>query len=152
MTEAMHKRVPVKETSQSWGARLDLTRIPANVWIIGVLLLFVPTFTSEFTQHQIFGWAFILGMISLSLMILAGYGGMVSLVQMTAAAAAGYATAIFGVSAVTEISFAWPWLITVALAIIVSVLVCVISGALAIRTQGIYTIMITLMLLIPRKI
>ena len=69
MTEAMHKRVPVKETSQSWGARLDLTRIPANVWIIGVLLLFVPTFTSEFTQHQIFGWAFILGMISLSLMI-----------------------------------------------------------------------------------
>ncbi|MDJ1007463.1 MAG: branched-chain amino acid ABC transporter permease [Paracoccaceae bacterium] len=124
--------------------RFDLTRIPAHIWVIVVLLLLVPTFTSGFVQFQIFGWAFILGMISLSLMILAGYGGMVSLVQMTAAAAAGYAVAIFGASAVAEISFAWPWPVAVILAIAISVLVCVISGALAIRTEGIYTIMITL--------
>lgn len=144
MVEVTQKRRAVESPSQSWTNRLDFTRIPIHVWVIAVVLLLVPTFTSDFTQHQIFGWAFILGMISLSLMILAGYGGMVSLVQMTAAAAAGYATAIFGVSAVTEISFAWPWVITVVLAIIISVLVCVISGALAIRTEGIYTIMITL--------
>ncbi len=125
-------------------ARFDPTRIPAHVWVVGVLLLLVPTFTSGFIQFQIFGWAFILGMISLSLMILAGYGGMVSLVQMTAAAAAGYSVAIFGTSAVTEISFAWAWPVAVLLAILISVLVCVVSGALAIRTEGIYTIMITL--------
>ena len=118
--------------------------VPRHVWVIGVLLLLVPTMVSGFVQYQIFGWAFILGMISLSLMILAGYGGMVSLVQMTAAAAAGYALAIFGSSAVAEISFGWSWIIAVILAILVSILVCVISGALAVRTEGIYTIMITL--------
>jgi len=121
-----------------------LGRVPRHVWVVGILLLLVPTMTSGFVQYQIFGWAFILGMISLSLMILAGYGGMVSLVQMTAAGAAGYALAIFGTSAVAEISFGWPWIIAVVLAVLVSVLVCVISGALAVRTEGIYTIMITL--------
>ncbi|MGR3435916.1 MAG: branched-chain amino acid ABC transporter permease [Shimia sp.] len=123
---------------------LDLGRIPTRIWVIAVLMLLVPTFTSGFVQYQILGWSFILGMISLSLMILAGYGGMVSLVQMTAAAAAGYAVAIFGTSAVTDISFGWPWPVAVFLAISASVLVCVISGALAVRTEGIYTIMITL--------
>ncbi len=58
---------------------------------------------------QIFGWAFILGMIALSLMFLAGYGGMVSLVQMTVAGCAGYMLAIFGTSAITAISLGWPW-------------------------------------------
>lgn len=122
----------------------DPTRIPAQYWVIGVILLLVPTFTSGFVQFQIFGWAFTLGMISLSLMILAGYGGMVSLVQMTAAAAAGYSVAIFGSSAVAEISFGWPWPVAVGIAVLMSVIVCVVSGALAIRTEGIYTIMITL--------
>ncbi len=126
------------------GRALALSRIPRQVWVVGVLLLLVPTLFSGFVQYQIFGWAFILGMISLSLMILAGYGGMVSLVQMTAAGAAGYTVAIFGSSGVAEISFGWPWLIVVILAILISMLVCVVSGALAIRTEGIYTIMITL--------
>ena len=34
---------------------------------------------------QIFGWAYMLGTIALSLMFLAGYGGTVSLAQMTIA-------------------------------------------------------------------
>ena len=41
-------------------------------------------------------------MIALSLMFLAGYGGMVSLVQMTVAGCAGYMVAIFGDSAITR--------------------------------------------------
>jgi branched-chain amino acid transport system permease protein len=126
---------------RSW---LDLSRIRPHVWVLAILLLLVPTFVGDFVQFQVFGWAFILGMISLSLMILAGYGGMVSLVQMTAAAAAGYALAIFGSSAVTEISFGWPWPVAVFLALVTSVFLCVVSGLLAIRTEGIYTIMITL--------
>ena len=144
MAYAMSTKRPSQEPPRTLAHWFDPTRIPAHIWVIAIILLLVPTFTSEFTQYQIFGWAFILGMISLSMMIIAGYGGMVSLVQMTAAAAAGYAIAIFGTSAVTEISFAWPWPIAVIIAILASVLVCVISGALAIRTEGIYTIMITL--------
>ena len=46
----------------------------------------MPLIASNFVLFQIFGWSFILGMIALSLMFLAGYGGMVSLAQMTIAA------------------------------------------------------------------
>jgi len=95
-------------------------------------------------QFQIFGWSFLLGMVALSLMFLAGYGGMVSLVQMTIAACAGYIAAIFGESAVTEISLGWPWWLAVPIGIGVAMVFGAISGALAVRTEGIYTIMITL--------
>src|SRR5438552_3231878 len=69
------------------------------VWLLVLFLLFVPAFTNDFIQAQIFGWSLILGMIALSLMFLAGYGGMVSLVQMSVASCAGYMVAIFGSSA-----------------------------------------------------
>ena len=69
----------------------------------------MPAFASNFVLFQIFGWSFILGMIALSLMFLAGYGGMVSLIQMTVAALAGYMVAILGTSGVPQISLGWPW-------------------------------------------
>lgn len=124
--------------------RNPLARIPAHVWVVAAILLLVPTFASGFVQYQILAWSFILGMIALSLMILAGYGGMVSLVQMSCAAAAGYGMAVFGESGLTEISFGWHWTVAVPLAIACSVLLCTVTGALAVRTEGIYTIMITL--------
>ena len=83
-------------------------------------------------------------MIALSLMFLAGYGGMVSLVQMTVAGCAGYMYAIFGHSAFMEISLGWPWWATIPVALIIAVIFGTVSGALAVRTEGIYTIMITL--------
>ena len=83
-------------------------------------------------------------MIALSLMFLAGYGGMVSLVQMTVAGCAGYMTAIFGASAVAEISLGWPWWLGMPVAILIAVIFGTLSGVLAVRTEGIYTIMITL--------
>jgi len=86
----------------------------------------------------------ILGMIALSLMFLAGYGGMVSLVQMSIAACAGYMAAIFGESAVTDISLGWSWWLAIPVAILIAMVFGTISGALAVRTEGIYTIMITL--------
>jgi hypothetical protein len=55
------------------------------------------------------GWTFILGIIALSMMFLAGYGGMVSLIQMSVAAMAGYMVAIFGSSGMAEISMSLPW-------------------------------------------
>ncbi|MEJ8571506.1 branched-chain amino acid ABC transporter permease [Microbaculum marinum] len=121
-----------------------LRRIHPVVWLLALFLLFVPAFTNSFIQFQIFGWAFLLGMIALSLMFLAGYGGMVSLVQMTVACVAGYMTAIFGASAVESISLFWPWWVAVPVAIVIAVIFGTITGALAVRTTGIYTIMITL--------
>lgn len=131
--------VPAQDTAETWTRRIN----PAAV-LVAIFLLFAPTFASDFVLYQIFGWAFILGMIALSLMFLAGYGGMVSLVQMSVAGCAGYMVAIFGSSAVTDISLGWPWWTAIPAALLVAVIFGTISGTLAVRTEGIYTIMITL--------
>ncbi|MEM9583046.1 MAG: branched-chain amino acid ABC transporter permease [Pseudomonadota bacterium] len=124
--------------------RLWIEKIPAAYWIVGVILLIIPSFASDFIMFQIFGWTFILGMIATSLMFLGGYGGMVSLAQMTFAGVAGYMVAIFGDSAIDTISMGWPWWVAIPLALIIAVLFATAIGWLAVRTEGIYTIMITL--------
>lgn len=121
-----------------------LSQIRSGTWLVAAFMLLLPLFASNFVIYQIFGWALILGMIALSLMFLAGYGGMVSLVQMTVAACAGYMVAIFGTSAATDISLEWVWWITIPIAVLIAMAFGTISGALAVRTEGIYTIMITL--------
>jgi len=119
-------------------------RVPPSYWVVVVFLLFMPAFASDFVVYQLMGWTFILGIISLSLMFLAGYGGMVSLVQMTVAGLAGYMVAIFGDSAIDTISLGWPWYVSIPLALMIAVLFATVTGWLAVRTEGIYTIMITL--------
>ena len=121
-----------------------LENVPAAYWVLLAFLLLMPAFASNFVLFQIMGWSFILGMIGLSLMFLAGYGGMVSLVQLTVAGIAAYLVAIFGHSAISSISLGWPWWATLPIAIIIATLFGTVVGALAVRTAGIYTIMITL--------
>ncbi|QIE55805.1 branched-chain amino acid ABC transporter permease [Pikeienuella piscinae] len=120
------------------------SRIPLAYWLVGAILIVMPAIAGDYALYQIFGWTFILGMIALSLMFLAGYGGMVSLVQMTVAGLAGYMVAIFGTSAITDISQGWPWYLAIPLALIVAMVFGTLTGWLAVRTEGIYTIMITL--------
>ena len=132
---------PVKPIQIGWAAALAAN--PA-IWLLVLFLLLLPAFASSFVLVEIFAFALILGMIALSLMFLAGYGGMVSLVQMSVAGCAGYMVAIFGTSAVSEISLGWPWWLAVPVAILIAVVFGTLSGALAVRTEGIYTIMITL--------
>ncbi len=120
------------------------SKVPVAYWFVGGLLLILPTFASDFALYQIFGWTFILGMIALSLMFLGGYGGMVSLAQMTIAGVAGYVVAICGDSSITNISQGWPWYVSIPLAIFIATLFATLTGWLAVRTKGIYTIMITL--------
>lgn len=134
----------------SAGARLDgaqsnwLSRVPTAWWVVAIVLLFMPAFANSFWLFQVFGWTFILGMIGLSLMFLAGYGGMVSLVQMTIAAVGGYMVAILGSSGVEAISLGLPWWLNIPLALVIAAVFGTLVGALAVRTEGIYTIMITL--------
>lgn len=126
------------------GALSWIGRIPSQYWTVGAILIVMPLFASNFVLFQIFGWTFILGIIALSLMFVGGYGGMVSMVQMTIAGVAGYMMAIFGESAITDISMNWPWYVSIPLALIIAVLFGTLTGWLAVRTDGIYTIMITL--------
>jgi branched-chain amino acid transport system permease protein len=119
-------------------------RVPAAWWAAGFVLLVMPLFANSFWLFQVFGWSFCLGIIALSLMFLAGYGGMVSLIQMTVAAFAGYLVAILGTSGVPQISLGLPWWLYLPLAIVIASVFATMVGALAVRTEGIYTIMITL--------
>ncbi|HEY8567361.1 MAG TPA: branched-chain amino acid ABC transporter permease [Beijerinckiaceae bacterium] len=121
-----------------------IARLGVSFWVFSAVLILMPLIASPFWLVQIFAYAAILGMIALSLMFLAGYGGIVSLVQMTVAGLAGYLVAILGDSAITQISLTWPWWVAVPIAILIATLFGTISGALSVRTEGIYTIMITL--------
>lgn len=126
-----------------WLSR-KIAAIPAAYWAAAFVLLCMPLFTSDFVLFQILSWSLILGMIALSLMFIGGYGGMVSIAQLSVAGLAAYMVAILGNSAITEISLGWPWWLTVPVAILIGTLFATLTGMLAVRTEGIYTIMITL--------
>lgn len=121
-----------------------IERVPPAVFALGFLLLIMPLIANNFWLFQVFGWTFILGIIALSLMFLAGYGGMVSLIQMSVAGMAGYMVAILGPSGMAQISLGWPWWLYIPTAIAIAAIAGTVVGALAVRTEGIYTIMITL--------
>src|SRR5258707_7851004 len=113
-------------------------------WLVALILVIMPLIANGFFLIEIFGTTLILGVIALSLMFLAGYGGMVSLMQLTIAGFAGYMVAVFGVSGNANISLGWPWWLAVPMALALATIFGTLGGALAVRTEGIYTIMITL--------
>lgn len=116
---------------------------PAYIALALALLLF-PAVASDFFLTQIGGYSMIFGLMALSLMVLAGYGGMVSLAQITVAGVAGYDVAIFGANATGIMGFGWPWWVVAPVAIALAAIASALIGWIAVRTDGIYTIMITL--------
>ena len=113
-------------------------------WIVAAILLIMPLIANGFFLIEIFATTLILGTIALSLMFLAGYGGMVSLMQLTIAGFSAYMVAVFGMSGSANISFGWPWWLATPMALVLATIFGTLGGALAVRTEGIYTIMITL--------
>ena len=69
----------------------------AHVVVLALLLVY-PFVATPFFTFQIAAQSLALGMIALSLAFLGGYGGMISLAQMTVAGIAGYLVAILGTS------------------------------------------------------
>jgi branched-chain amino acid transport system permease protein len=118
--------------------------IEARHVIVLLAALAFPAFATSFLTYQIGAQALALGLIALSLTFLSGAGGMISLAQMTVAGVAGYVMGILGTSGVAEISLKWPWWLVVPLAILAAAAVATFIGWLSVRTEGIYTIMITL--------
>src|SRR3954466_218376 len=109
-----------QETTRPATARANLLAWPEfnqpAVWLVAVILLIMPFIASGFFLIEIFATTLILGTIALSLMFLAGYGGMVSLMQLTIAGFAAYMVAVFGVSGNANISLGWPWWLAVPMA------------------------------------
>ena len=111
---------------------------------LAAALLLYPAVASDFFLTQIGAYSLIWGMIALSLMMLAGYGGMVSLAQISVAGLAGYVVAILGLNNIGVHGFGWPFWIVVPLAVLVAAAASTLIGIISNRTEGIYTIMITL--------
>jgi branched-chain amino acid transport system permease protein len=112
--------------------------------IVLALVLMYPFIATPFFTFQIGAQSLALGLIALSLTLLGGYGGMVSLAQMTVAGFGAYLLAIFGTSSNAAISLGWPWWLALLFALTLATLLAAAIGWLSVRTEGIYTIMITL--------
>lgn len=111
--------------------------------VMAALLILYPLLATPFWTVQIGAQILFLGVIALSLMFLAGYGGMVSLSQMTVAGCAAYMIAVVGVNS-AHLGLDWPWWATIPSAIAIGTAFAVLIGIISVRTGGIYTIMITL--------
>jgi branched-chain amino acid transport system permease protein len=118
-------------------------RVGGRHVLVLLAVLAYPWVATPFFTFQIGAQSLALGLIALSLTFLAGYGGMVSLAQMTVAGIAGYMYAIFATSG-TAISLRWPWGLAVVLALVIATACGTLIGWFSVRTEGIYTIMITL--------
>ncbi len=128
------------------GQRSFWTAIKLRHVCVALFVVLYPFFSTPFFTFQIGAQALALGLIALSLTFLGGYGGMVSLAQMTFAGVAAYMYAVFGTSSNVAISLGWPWWLALLCAVLIATLLATAVGWLSVRTEGIYTIMITLAL------
>jgi branched-chain amino acid transport system permease protein len=133
---------PVSFEDSRWSRAWAHVRI-RHVLVLLALLIY-PMVASPFFTYQIAAQSMALGLIALSLTFLGGYGGMVSLSQMTVAGVSGYLMAIFSTSSMTSISLGWPWWLAVIFSVLISMAFATLVGWLSVRTEGIHTIMITL--------
>jgi branched-chain amino acid transport system permease protein len=134
---------PGTAAAPGWPARVA-ARVGVRHLVVLAAVVLYPFLASPFFTYQIGAQSLALGLIALSLTFLGGYGGMVSLAQMTVAGLAGYLVAIFGSSSMAAISLGWPWELSIVFAVAGATAFAAAIGWLSVRTEGIYTIMITL--------
>ncbi len=134
--------VPAPGAPSRWASAWRSVRV-RHVLVLALVLAY-PFVASPFFTYQIGAQSLALGLIALSLTFLGGYGGMVSLAQMTVAGFAAYMLAIFGTSSNVAISLGWPWWLALVVAVALATAFAAGIGWLSVRTEGIYTIMITL--------
>ena len=109
------------------------------------LALIGPFIFSDYWVSFILTQTFLIGIAAASLIFLSAYGGMISLCQGALAGVAGFALGNMVTQAESKgLNLGWnPWL-SVLLAILITVVVGILFGALASRSTGIYFLMITL--------
>ena len=123
--------------SHAWATRLSLLGL--------AVLIVLPFFIPPFFTANILGRALVYGIVALSLTFLASYGGFVSLGQMMLAGVAGYTVAILAPTAIPA-AFPTSYWVAVPAALFFATIAGLAMGAIAVRTQGIYLLMITLAL------
>jgi len=117
--------------------------------LLALGLIVYPLVVSRFWSVTIGAHALILGIIALSLIFLAGYGGMISLAQTALAGMAAYAVAILTVPRLPQQILAipdepqWPAFLAVAAALLIATAMGALFGLIGVRSQGIYLLMLT---------
>jgi branched-chain amino acid transport system permease protein len=109
------------------------------------ILAILPLILPPFWTANIMGRALVYGIVALSLTFLASYGGFVSLGQTMIAGIAGYTVAILAPAAIPAGVPTSYW-VAIPAALVAATLSGLIVGAVAVRTNGIYLLMITLAL------
>ncbi len=131
-------------------SRLSPRRIALAALVAGLLVF--PLFASRFWSVSIGAHALILGIIALSLIFLAGYGGMVSLAQTAVAGLAAYLVALTTVPKLPQQILAipvapdWPAALAVPVALGAATCLGLLIGLIAVRSSGIYLMMLTVAL------
>jgi branched-chain amino acid transport system permease protein len=110
-------------------------------------LVVYPLFMPRFWVLSIAANAMILGIVALSLVFMAGYGGMISLAQAALAGFAGYVVALASLAPTADtIGAGLPWLPSAVIALVLATLAGALFGAIASRSSGLYFLMLTLAL------
>ncbi|HZF74601.1 MAG TPA: branched-chain amino acid ABC transporter permease [Acetobacteraceae bacterium] len=117
----------------------------ASVALFAVLAV-LPALVPAFFTANIFGRAIVFGIVAMSLTFLSTYGGFVSLAQTMIAGIAGYTVAVLVPDAVPSIVGGVPYALAIPLGVLAATAMGLLVGAIAVRTQGIYLLMITLAL------
>jgi branched-chain amino acid transport system permease protein len=114
---------------------------------IAVLLALIalPGMSSPFLLGQIATQALILGTVAQSLAFLFRHSGQLSLAQLSIAGIAAYMVAFLGPNG-ADIGPGWPILPAALAAFAIATLFSLVVAALAVRTDGIYCLMVTLSL------
>jgi branched-chain amino acid transport system permease protein len=124
---------PRDATAADWAPRVKWGCLAGLV----VLLVALPYLVSSFAVNMA-TQALIFGLFALSINILAGYGGMITLGQASFIGVAGYGVAILTTREGMSLGVA------VGVALALCVVAALLFGALVVRSRGTYFVMITL--------
>jgi branched-chain amino acid transport system permease protein len=123
--------------------------LTAGIWVFLALFPLLADAIGQGYWINIWTRILILGLVAMSLNLIMGYGGMVSLGHAAYFGVGGYAVALiafhvtqkvplFGWAGSNEALVVWP------IAMVISGLLALVLGALCLRTRGVYFIMLTL--------
>jgi len=139
-------------TSQPLRAVTGFRRLPIVIGaVVAIFLVTFPLYGTNFQIGQILAYSLLLGIIAVSLVFLAGYGGMASLAQ---ASLYGLSAYVFGILTVNHappglgvgpfvVVHAYAWWVGVIGALVVATVAAFLFGVISVRSQGIYFLMIT---------
>ena len=125
------------KTAYEQDIRLFPDRVAA-MWygLLGVAVLLLPALLSSYYVGEI-TWVFIYGICGVSLMVLVGYTGLLSLGHAAFLGIGAYAHAYF-------LQHGVPWVVSVALATLITTACGIVVGLPALRMTGIYLAIATL--------